>query len=960
MGMSAHISRLMSLAGGLSLPAVGVGMTALATVAGTPIAAGGFLVSAAMLNTAAGIWQGKRATQEKENQDRERAEANRVFNHDIAKAVARAIAMVLQPLAERKPAAPAWTARDGESIERVIARCEAAWLLIADRSEDQFAPLLEDRVADAVARDPENPALGEFGEQAMWEGVLDAIAGEDLRDAAPAPGREDVARELAAPGSLTPSAMREAAAACRGAFARQLYNDLKHDFATTSQGGGAAFAGVHLRMMGELVVLTKQQVAGGQQQQAKLDAILQAVQRSSESVLVRVAESGGKKSLDLVRPSATWLRSVNGTLKGLDRKADELLDRLKRLDKSVSREGWLTREAAARQSTSLGDTMRIEARTTRRRLLLTFIGLGAIVLASLVAAGVIQHRRHELTQRQHAETQRHLAALTTALDEARELPSPGSDGSIRAKPHVFSTENRRIAAEASRAPDALVRALAAIVQGSYSTAREELRSIEDPSLWTAEYYTALGDTYYFEGRFDEAIPRYESALSHMGSSSTPQALIDLANALFQAQQEDPIARSDRALRLYDRAVSLPNASSQSMATALVNSGIAQYQLNRPEDAIASYTRAIELPGARPDQVSKALVNRGFMHARQGRLAESIADCTRAIDLPGAPTEHVGMALINRGVSHGRQNRLEDAIADYTSAIHLPGATTEQVADALLYRGMSRRDQNKPEDAIADYTSAIELPGAPVEEVAKALNSRGIAHGRQGRLEEEILDYTRAIELPGAPVEHVAKTLNNRGVAHGQQGRPELAIADFTRVTVLPDAPAEWVAMGFFNRGQIHKQQMRHEEAIADFTSAVEVSGAPAETVASALVNRGVRHGERGRPEEAAADYTRVIDLPAAPAHQLAVALVNRGIIHGQHTRRDEAIADFTRVIELRGAPDEQVATAFLGRGAARGESEAGSRGACADLEEAERRFMQLGIREMARNAREARRTFGCP
>jgi tetratricopeptide (TPR) repeat protein len=900
-----------NLACGLGLPvaattlAMASGMGAGAGV-GAGAGAGALMlgVTGGLFGAAGGLWQNLYAEKRRKDLDEAESERDRIFNHDLAKAVAQSIATLLGPLADDVR----FSKESRDALAALCKQSERVWLSMADEGKPVFAPLLEDELAHAVTVNPADPSLGAYGTPEMWKQVIAAMAAE----AGP-----EVAEKL----DSDQAARGEAVRVCHQHFARQFFNDLKHDFATKGQ----AFAAVHLRMMGELVTLAREQAKSSEQMHEKLDALTEAVGHRGEEVVAWIGEGGGDEAkgaqrLIRLRPLTSWLKRIDTKLAGIDRKADEMLSRLKKIEKQGRRT-----EGAVREGTSTTGKRVAAAHThTRKRLGLLIGGGAALIVVTVLVTFAISSNRAGRTsdqaQTQYASIAAELTALKEILDQRRTLATttPGVDGADTTTNPSFTDEDRAAAARADKSDNPLARALAAIIEGDTARARAELAKVTDPADRTADYYTALGDSYYFEQRFDEAVPQYALAKSVLGSKPTPKSLNNLANALAQAGKGDTAANAQRGIELYTQIIEMLEATPDWVAQALFNRGITHGQQGRPDEEIADYTRVIGMDNAPAEQVAKAFIGRGYTHGRQGRPDEAIADYTRVIGMDNAPAEQVANALVNRGYTHGQQGRPDEEIADYTRVIGMDNAPAEQVALALFNRGVTHHQQGRPGEAIADWTRVIGMDNAPADQVAKALVNRGYTHGQQGRPDEAIADYTRVIGMDNAPADQVAKALYNRGNTHGQQGRPGEAIADYTRVIGMDNAPAEQVAKALVNRGVTHRQQGRPDEAIADYTRVIGMDNAPAEQVAKALVNRGYAH-EQSRPAEAIADYTRVIDLPDAPAEQVAMALVNRGYTHSQQGRPGEAIADYTRVIDLPDAPAEQVAKALINRGYTHGQ-----------------------------------------
>jgi len=236
------------------------------------------------------------------------------------------------------------------------------------------------------------------------------------------------------------------------------------------------------------------------------------------------------------------------------------------------------------------------------------VWLDAALDAELEAAGGLYDERRILDERRTRSSGE--SAPSTALLST----------STPAAPTEFTDEQKAIAHQALSSRDALVRASARIIEGQHDQARQEAAKAE-PGVkagleQAARYFRVMGDSYYFQRQFDEAIPHYQRVLDTLGSMAAPNDLINLANALAQARRGDGGAQAERAIELYTRAIDLPGAPAELVAKALNNRGVVHGEQNRPQEAIADYTRAIDLPGAAAEQVAKALNNRGVVHGDQ--------------------------------------------------------------------------------------------------------------------------------------------------------------------------------------------------------------------------------------------------------------------------------------------------------------------------------------------------------
>jgi tetratricopeptide (TPR) repeat protein len=146
-------------------------------------------------------------------------------------------------------------------------------------------------------------------------------------------------------------------------------------------------------------------------------------------------------------------------------------------------------------------------------------------------------------------------------------------------PPPFSAEDRRVAGQLANAPDPLVRAKAAIVDGDPERARSALSKMEPVADEAFSYFTTLGDSYYFQGQYDEAAAWYERAFDLPVHDTNATARNVLAVALQQCRQGDIGAQIDRAIDLHLRRIGEQSPGSADWAASMNNLGIAW--LDRP-------------------------------------------------------------------------------------------------------------------------------------------------------------------------------------------------------------------------------------------------------------------------------------------------------------------------------------------------------------------------------------------
>jgi tetratricopeptide (TPR) repeat protein len=297
-----------------------------------------------------------------------------------------------------------------------------------------------------------------------------------------------------------------------------------------------------------------------------------------------------------------------------------------------------------------------------------------------------------------------------------------------------------------------------------------------------------------------------------------------------------LGRNDAALSNTDRALSLwPD-----FVEALVNRGIALYELKRFGDALADYDRAIAL---RPDRAD-TLVNRGNALGKLQRHVEAMASYDDALKLQPRHVE----ALYNRGLALHKLERFGEALASYDRAL----ALQPDHGAALVSRGVTLHDLKQYGEALKSYDRAL----ASRPDYAEALVNRAATLHELKQSAEALNSYDRVLAIEPNNIE----ALTNRGVALHDLGRYGEALASHERAVALQ--PEHAAALS--NRGVTLHRLGRLDEALASYDDALVLQP----DYADALVNRGVTLHALKQFDQALTSYHRAIALRSdhADAH----------------------------------------------------------------------------------------------
>jgi tetratricopeptide (TPR) repeat protein len=401
----------------------------------------------------------------------------------------------------------------------------------------------------------------------------------------------------------------------------------------------------------------------------------------------------------------------------------------------------------------------------------------------------------------------------------------------------------------------------------------------------ANVNVALGEGYMFEGRYGEALQRFQAAgttglRTAAGKFGLGGALIATGKIepglaqVHQAALESP--KDPRGLYYGGLAAELgkppnPEAAAQSYRAALaldkkflpssLRLAALMQQQGKPEDALAVLQEA-EAAGAPPTALQIAW-GQALIVAKEPARAEEVF--RKAIEAtPKEVPAHLGLAsaLEAQGKSEPAREVLEKALAEIPDAV----AARERLAALTASLGHK-------EDAIAHYKSAIATGKAPlVTKVAMAKLELDV-----GQLDEAQAELNKVIdENPATPealftlarvwearndlvraVQEFRRALRFENLPQVQlalarvllkMGKEPEAMAALDAAATMPEALAE--------RGRVLYRKGEYEKALADFQNATKL----APTDARAWLGQGLSQDRLGEADKASEAWKTALRL----------------------------------------------------------------------------------------------------
>jgi hypothetical protein len=282
--------KIKSLAGTLAIPASVALAPVLAKAIGIEIdpqtlegqvSTATLAMAAGTAYTAAALQQNVKANDLVEQRRQEESEANRLANHDIAKAIGKTIATIIALQVGKQSQNSPWLA--------LAKNHEATWVTIANtESLDKLGMLQDARILEAIQNNPDKPAFDAVGDEAFWREILALMA----RHAQVDPATLAAAPEYAA-----------VIAALDTRFCYEFYQVLKQD----ATDGGRAFPGIMLRGMGRALVYLERI----EKRQADHGARLDNITRLLHDVIDKLAATAGTNPAGDYTVFRAWLAAAN-------------------------------------------------------------------------------------------------------------------------------------------------------------------------------------------------------------------------------------------------------------------------------------------------------------------------------------------------------------------------------------------------------------------------------------------------------------------------------------------------------------------------------------------------------------------------------------------------------------------------------------------------------------------------
>jgi tetratricopeptide (TPR) repeat protein len=350
--------------------------------------------------------------------------------------------------------------------------------------------------------------------------------------------------------------------------------------------------------------------------------------------------------------------------------------------------------------------------------------------------------------------------------------------------------------------------------------------------------------------------------------------------------EDPPTAIAGCTKLIDA-----NASTEQVAKAYHNRGVAYLDLGKTPKAIDDLSKAITLS----PNFARPYYARGNAYYQLDQYERALRDYDKYVSL--APKDAKGYA--SRGLTLRELNRSGDAMDEFETAIVL----NSQYALPYFGRGQIRTEERKYNLAVEDFDKALALD--PKDAVA--LRYRGYAQEMRGDRVKAAIDYKQTLALNAsklteqrayeglARIKAARPDANAKAMSDCDSGNVDLVFHGCSNIAEDDAAPADTRARALIIRGLLYARLDEYARAIADFTDAIKAGGV---NLAAAYSDRASAYAQTKQFGAAIEDYDEAIRLSPGDAGNH----VNRALALENAGRAQEALSDFQRALELSPPP----------------------------------------------------------
>jgi len=392
------------------------------------------------------------------------------------------------------------------------------------------------------------------------------------------------------------------------------------------------------------------------------------------------------------------------------------------------------------------------------------------------------------------------------------------------------------------------------IKGDMNKAYNELVKALNLRTDYSDIYSTLGYILEEQGKADEAIEYYTSAISNDGDNEFNNNNLGV---LFNSK-----GFYDTAIPYFKRAAAINGKS----VTAYYNWGISLQRKKLYNEAIAKFNKVLELDG----DFYKARVQIGNCFFNQDIYDKAVAEYKKALEI-NSTNDLIYYRLAN---AYNGLKDTQNAIQHYTKAIEFnPGN-----AYAYHNRGNTHIRANAFESGIKDITKAISLNGY----IPIFYKNRAFVYFIQGNMNGALDDINKAISIN-----------RNYGEAYFILGNIKLKSGDYD-AAIMNYSKALSVNLPYleaaYNLATLYGMKNQFDKAVILMSKMIERN--PEDI--NAYIIRGNAYYSQGAIKKAISDFLRAKKINKS----IPQVYYNLGLCYEQANDTDNAIKSFQKFVDI--------------------------------------------------------------
>ena len=371
----------------------------------------------------------------------------------------------------------------------------------------------------------------------------------------------------------------------------------------------------------------------------------------------------------------------------------------------------------------------------------------------------------------------------------------------------------------------------------------------------------LGNSYYNDGRFDEAITAWLSICRNDDPETYARAQFNLG-AAYYAQK-----KIDQAIEAWSN-IHREKADSDTYGLAQLGLGNAYHAQNKIDQAISAWSN-IHREKADSETYSEAQFNLGLAYYAQEDLEQAIKTWSNVPHDDNSET--YAQAQLNLGAAYAASGKPDEAITAWSNVPH--DDNSETYAQAQFNLGAAYAASGKPDEAITAWSNVPHDDNS--ETYARAQLNLGAAYYVQEDWEQAIKTWSN-IHREEADSETYAQAQLGLGVAYAKSGKSDEVITAWSNIH-HEKADSETYARAQLGLGAAYYLQKDWEQAIKTWSN-IHHEKADSETYARAQLGLGAAYVASGKPDQAIKTLSSIRREKIAP-EIYAQAQLGLGEIH---------------------------------------------------------------------------------